>query len=113
MHCSCSHVYEADVQSAVLLYGWSFQFYSKIHVKVSCYLTLPVGRDTLILSHYFALVELRLMFSLMDRVPDGITPMLHDLEAYIVSQGLADMIAAAETITTVSYLTSQTVPLPQ
>ena len=45
------------------------------------------------------------MFSLMDRVPDGITPMLHDLEAYIVSQGLADMIAAAETITTVSYLT--------
>lgn len=53
------------------------------------------------------------MFSLMDRVPDGITPMLHDLEAYIVSQGLADMIAAAETITTVSYLTSQTVPLWQ
>ncbi|XP_048768750.1 cullin-5-like [Ostrea edulis] len=43
--------------------------------------------------------KLRLMFSLMDRVPDGITPMLHDLEAYIVSQGLADMIAAAETIT--------------
>lgn len=54
----------------------------------------------LIILFYF--VELRLMFSLMDRVPDGITPMLHDLEAYIVSQGLADMIAAAETITTVS-----------
>ncbi|XP_069124836.1 cullin-5-like [Argopecten irradians] len=44
--------------------------------------------------------KLRLMFSLMDRVPDGITPMLHALEAYIVSQGLADMMAAAETITT-------------
>ncbi|XP_064604567.1 cullin-5-like isoform X2 [Liolophura sinensis] len=43
--------------------------------------------------------KLQLMFSLMDRVPDGITPMLHDLEAHIVSQGLADMIAAAESIT--------------
>lgn len=56
------------------------------------------------------------MFSLMDRVPDGITPMLHDLEAYIVSQGLADMIAAAETITTVSYQSNSTTttvtPLP-
>lgn len=48
-------------------------------------------------------IELRLMFSLMDRVVDGITPMLHDLEAHIVDQGLADMIASAETITTVSF----------
>ncbi|XP_041351590.1 cullin-5-like isoform X1 [Gigantopelta aegis] len=44
--------------------------------------------------------KLRLMFSLMDRVADGITPMLYDLEAHIVSQGLADMMASAETITT-------------
>ena len=42
------------------------------------------------------------MFSLMDRVPDGITPMLQDLEAHIVSQGLADMLASASIITTVS-----------
>lgn len=42
------------------------------------------------------------MFSLMDRVVDGITPMLHDLEVHIVDQGLADMMASAETITTVS-----------
>ena len=49
------------------------------------------------------------MFSLMDRVPDGITPMLHSLEAYVVSQGLADMMAAAETITTVRYYTSPSV----
>ena len=41
------------------------------------------------------------MFSLMDRVPDGITPMLHDLENHIVHQGLADMMASAEIITTV------------
>ena len=45
--------------------------------------------------------ELRLMFSLMDRVPDGITPMLQDLEEHIIHQGLADMIAAANTITSV------------
>ena len=44
------------------------------------------------------------MFSLMDRTVDGISPMLSDLEAHIVDQGLADMIAAAETITSVSLL---------
>ena len=44
---------------------------------------------------------LRLMFSLMDRVPDGISPMLHDLEDHINSAGLADMMAAADIITTV------------
>ncbi|KAK2185672.1 hypothetical protein NP493_226g00009 [Ridgeia piscesae] len=48
--------------------------------------------------------RLRLMFSLMDRVPDGITPMLHDLEEHIVSQGLADMLASASIITTDSEL---------
>ena len=42
------------------------------------------------------------MFSLMDRVPDGITPMLQDLEDHIASQGLDDMKSSAEQITTVS-----------
>lgn len=41
------------------------------------------------------------MFSLMDKVPNGIEPMLKDLEDHIISAGLADMVAAAETITTV------------
>lgn len=41
------------------------------------------------------------MFSLMDKVPSGIEPMLKDLEEHIISAGLADMVAAAETITTV------------
>lgn len=40
----------------------------------------------------------------MDKVPNGIEPMLKDLEEHIVSAGLADMVAAAETITTVSVL---------
>lgn len=48
------------------------------------------------------LSELHLMFSLMDKVPNGIEPMLKDLEEHIISAGLADMVAAAETITTVS-----------
>lgn len=48
--------------------------------------------------------ELRLMFNLMDRVPDGITPMLHDLEAHVINQGLADMIAAADIITSVRMI---------
>uniref|UniRef100_A0A7M4F7G7 Cullin-5 n=1 Tax=Crocodylus porosus TaxID=8502 RepID=A0A7M4F7G7_CROPO len=44
--------------------------------------------------------RLHLMFLLMDKVPNGIDPMLKDLEEHIVSAGLADMVAAAETITT-------------
>ncbi|XP_012514580.1 PREDICTED: cullin-5 [Propithecus coquereli] len=48
--------------------------------------------------------KLHLMFSLMDKVPNGIEPMLKDLEEHIISAGLADMVAAAETITTVSFL---------
>ncbi|KAG9338686.1 hypothetical protein JZ751_025354 [Albula glossodonta] len=44
--------------------------------------------------------KLHLMFSLMDKVPNGIDPMLKDLEEHIINAGLADMVAAAETITT-------------
>lgn len=45
--------------------------------------------------------KLNLMFRLMDRVADGagITPMLADLEAHIIQQGLADMHSSAELIT--------------
>eukprot|EP00063_Salmo_salar_P017716 XP_013992551.1 PREDICTED: cullin-5-like isoform X1 [Salmo salar] len=43
--------------------------------------------------------ELHLMFSLMDKVPSGMEPMLKDLEEHIMSAGLADMVASAETIT--------------
>lgn len=38
----------------------------------------------------------------MDRVPDGILIMLKNLEDYIVSAGLADMMASADIITQVS-----------
>lgn len=50
---------------------------------------------------FFSGAELHLMFSLMDKVPSGIEPMLKDLEEHIINAGLADMVAAAETITTV------------
>ncbi|XP_050435823.1 cullin-5 [Adelges cooleyi] len=43
--------------------------------------------------------KLQLLFKLMDRVPDGILIMLKDLEEYIVSAGLADMMASADIIT--------------
>lgn len=43
--------------------------------------------------------KLTLLFKLMDRVPDGILKMLKDLEDYIVSAGLADMMASADIIT--------------
>lgn len=43
--------------------------------------------------------RLQLMFRLLDRVADGVEPMLHDLEAHIVAAGLADMLSAADVIT--------------
>jgi len=42
----------------------------------------------------------------MDRVPDGILKMLKDLEDYIVSAGLADMMASADIITQVKLVFS-------
>lgn len=39
------------------------------------------------------------MLKLMDRVPDGVTPMLTDLEKHIATAGLDDMMAAVEIIT--------------
>ncbi|PIK56997.1 putative cullin-5 [Apostichopus japonicus] len=44
--------------------------------------------------------KLNLMLRLMDRVTDGISPMLEDLEQHIREAGLADMVSAAEVITT-------------
>lgn len=54
--------------------------------------------------------ELLLMFQLMDRVRGGVDPMIANLESYIVTTGLDDMKASADTITSVSYygLFSQT-----
>lgn len=40
--------------------------------------------------------RLLLMFRLLDRVTDGAEPMLNDLETHIVTDGLKDMISAAE-----------------
>lgn len=50
---------------------------------------------------YFLITELRMMFRLMDRVSDGIAPMLKYLEDHIIHAGLADMMVAAELITQV------------
>lgn len=61
-----------------------------------------IAMDWPVTLQYVLSSELHLMFSLMDKVPNGIEPMLKDLEEHIVNAGLADMVAAAETITTVS-----------
>jgi hypothetical protein len=42
------------------------------------------------------------MFHLMDRVSDGVQPMITHLESHVITTGLADMIGAAATISTVS-----------
>ena len=51
------------------------------------------------------------MFSLMDKVPNGIEPMLKDLEDHIMNAGLADMVASAETITTVRVASMRSLSL--
>ncbi|KAL7293716.1 hypothetical protein TKK_0012788 [Trichogramma kaykai] len=43
--------------------------------------------------------KLRLMLKLMDRVEDGVTPMLANLEEHIATAGLDDMMAAVDIIT--------------
>ncbi|XP_072152615.1 cullin-5 isoform X2 [Bemisia tabaci] len=43
--------------------------------------------------------KLQLMFRLLDRVPNGIEPILRNLEDHIVHAGLADMVASADIIT--------------
>ena len=43
--------------------------------------------------------KLHLMYTLMKNVPDGIAPMLENLEKYITTAGLSEMMSAAETIT--------------
>lgn len=43
--------------------------------------------------------RLQLMFRLLDRVAEGVGPMLNDLENHIVSAGLQDMLLAADVIT--------------
>ena len=48
--------------------------------------------------------ELLLMFQLMDRVRGGVDPMIANLESYIVTTGLDDMKASADTITSVRLL---------
>ncbi|CAB3995820.1 cullin-5 [Paramuricea clavata] len=40
------------------------------------------------------------MFHLMDRVSDGVQPMISHLESHVITTGLADMIGAAATIST-------------
>ena len=43
--------------------------------------------------------KLQMMFKLLDRVPDGIDPMLAVLEGHIYQDGIADMVSSAEVIT--------------
>ncbi|KAJ6636607.1 Cullin-5 [Pseudolycoriella hygida] len=72
----------------------------------SCCVSVLIG-DTLpiLLAECAPLIKagqterLQLMYRLLDRVPEGVEPMLNDLESHIVSSGLADMISAAEVIT--------------
>ena len=55
-----------------------------------------------VIERFSLCTELLLMFQLMDRVRGGVDPMIANLESYIVTTGLDDMKASADTITSVS-----------
>ena len=64
-------------------------------------------RFSLVILHLltdFHHAELSLMFSLLDRIPNGVVPMLQDIETYVVQSGVDDMKSNAETIVTVSKI---------
>ena len=50
---------------------------------------------------HLVILDLNLLFQLLDRIPN-VDPLLANLEAYVVSEGLMVMKANSDTITTVS-----------
>ena len=91
---------EEEQRATKYLESSSFQILSDTCVKV----LVTTIKDT-ILAECSSMIKnnetskLNLMFRLIDRVPEGILPMLQDLESFIINQGLADMMACAEVIT--------------
>lgn len=91
---------EEEQRATKYLESSSFQALSETCVKV-----LVSSFKETILAECSSMIKnnetckLNLMFRLVDRVHEGILPMLADLESFIKSQGLADMMACAEVIT--------------
>ena len=73
---------------------------SKISVHLTTHTSINFDINPFVPS--FIHLELNLMYRLMDRIPNGVDPMLGCLEDHIISTGLDDMKAHAETITSVS-----------
>lgn len=91
---------EEEQRATKYLESSSFQALSETCVKVlvtSFKETILAECPSMIKNNETA--KLNLMFQLIDRVHEGILPMLADLESFIKSQGLADMMACAEVIT--------------
>uniref|UniRef100_T1K5Y1 Cullin-5 n=1 Tax=Tetranychus urticae TaxID=32264 RepID=T1K5Y1_TETUR len=71
----------------------------------TCVRVLVTNNKDLILSECLGMIQgnntnkLNLMFKLLDRIEEGVEPMLNYLEEHIVNQGLADIMASAEIIT--------------
>lgn len=73
---------------------------------IQCCVNVLIGnRLPILLAECAALIKsgetekLNLMFRLLERVPNGVLPMLRELEEHIVHAGLTDMMAVADVIT--------------
>lgn len=80
-----------------ILYLWKSAQWQMIKVHKKCRIDDILIEENL----FFFFTELLLMFQLMDRVRNGVDPMIANLESYIVTTGLDDMKACADTITSV------------
>ena len=58
-------------------------------------------KESFFITDYFNL-DLNLLFQLLDKVPN-VDPLLADLEAYVINEGLMVMKANSETITSVRF----------
>uniref|UniRef100_A0A1B0BP26 Cullin-5 n=1 Tax=Glossina palpalis gambiensis TaxID=67801 RepID=A0A1B0BP26_9MUSC len=81
--------------------------FKKNFVYYKCFCAFVLVKDavtvfwlTHVSKYWWAIKRILLSPSvLLDRVPNGIYPMLRDVENHIVSAGLADMLSASEIIT--------------
>lgn len=91
---------EEEQRATKYLESSSFQALSDCCVKV-----LVTSIKETILTECASMIKnnettkLNLMFRLIDRVQNGVSQMLLDLENFIINQGLADMMSCAEIIT--------------
>ncbi|XP_055923127.1 cullin-5 [Eupeodes corollae] len=90
---------EEEIRAKRYLESSSFHALSQCCIKVLIenHLNTILAECSTLIKNY-EVEKLNLMFRLLDRVQNGIEPMLRDLENHIVTAGLADMLSVSDII---------------